>query len=191
MPKARLETFSDGVIAIIITVMVLGLRTPSGSDPAALRPLGPVLLSYVLSFVNLGIYWNNHHHLFQAVERVNGRVLWANLHLLFWLSLLPFATAWMGENNFATWPIALYGADLLLSAVAYNLLVRSLLAVHIADSTLARAMGTDLKGRVSLALYLLALPIAFVSSWISLAIYFLVAAMWLAPDPRIEKRMAE
>ncbi len=191
MPKARLETFSDGVIAIIITVMVLGLRTPSGSDPAALRPLGPVLLSYVLSFVNLGIYWNNHHHLFQAVERVNGRVLWANLHLLFWLSLLPFATAWMGENNFATWPIALYGADLLLSAVAYNLLVRSLLAVHKADSTLARAMGTDLKGRVSLALYLLALPIAFVSSWISLAIYFLVAAMWLAPDPRIEKRMAE
>ncbi len=191
MSRNRLETFSDGVIAIIITVMVLGLRTPHGSDPAALRPLGPILLSYVLSFVNLGIYWNNHHHLFQAVERVNGRVLWANLHLLFWLSLLPFATAWMGENNFAMWPIALYGADLLLSAVAYNLLVRSLLAVHEPDSTLAKALGSDLKGRVSMALYVLALPLAFLSAWISLAIYFLVAVMWLAPDPRIEKRLAE
>ncbi len=191
MSSNRLETFSDGVIAIIITVMVLGLRTPTGSDPAALRPLGPILLSYVLSFVNLGIYWNNHHHLFQAVERVNGRVLWANLHLLFWLSLLPFTTAWMGENNFAMWPIALYGADLLLSAVAYTLLVRSLLAVHAPDSTLAKALGSDLKGRVSMALYVLALPLAFLSAWISLAIYFLVAVMWLAPDPRIEKRIAE
>ncbi len=191
MSSNRVETFSDGVIAIIITVMVLGLRTPSGSDPAALRPLGPILLSYVLSFVNLGIYWNNHHHLFQAVERVNGRVLWANLHLLFWLSLLPFTTAWMGENNFAMWPIALYGVDLLLSAVAYTLLVRSLLAVHDPDSTLAKALGSDLKGRVSMALYVLALPLAFLSAWISLAIYFLVAVMWLAPDPRIEKRMAE
>ncbi len=191
MSSNRVETFSDGVIAIIITVMVLGLRTPRGSDPAALRPLGPILLSYVLSFVNLGIYWNNHHHLFQAVERVNGRVLWANLHLLFWLSLLPFTTAWMGENNFAMWPIALYGVDLLLSAVAYTLLVRSLLAVHDPDSTLAKALGSDLKGRVSMALYVLALPLAFLSAWISLAIYFLVAVMWLAPDPRIEKRMAE
>ncbi len=191
MSSNRLETFSDGVIAIIITVMVLGLRTPTGSDPGALRPLGPILLSYVLSFVNLGIYWNNHHHLFQAVERVNGRVLWANLHLLFWLSLLPFTTAWMGENNFAMWPIALYGADLLLSAVAYTLLVRSLLAVHAPDSTLAKALGSDLKGRVSMALYVLALPLAFLSAWISLAIYFLVAVMWLAPDPRIEKRIAE
>ncbi len=191
MSSNRLETFSDGVIAIIITVMMLGLRTPRGSDPAALRPLGPFLLSYVLSFVNLGIYWNNHHHLFQAVERVNGRVLWANLHLLFWLSLLPFATAWMAENNFAMWPIALYGADLLLSAVAYQVLVRSLLAVHERNSTLAKALGSDLKGRVSLALYLLALPVAFLSAWISLAMYFLVAVMWLAPDPRIEKRMAE
>jgi uncharacterized membrane protein len=191
MSKDRLETFSDGVIAIIITVMVLGLRTPRGSDLAALRPLGPILLSYVLSFVNLGLYWNNHHHLFQAVERVNGLVLWANLHLLFWLSLLPFATAWMGENNFATWPVALYGVDLLLSAVAYTLLVRALLAIHEPGSTLAKAIGTDLKGRVSTGLYLLALPVAFLSSWVSLAIYFLVAAMWLAPDPRIEKRMAE
>ncbi len=191
MSKSRLETFSDGVIAIIITVMVLGLRTPHGSDPAALRPLAPILLSYVLSFINLGIYWNNHHHLFQAVERVNGLVLWANLHLLFWLSLLPLATAWMGENNFATWPIALYGADLLLSAVAYTLLVRSLLAIHERDSTLAKALGNDLKGKLSTALYVLALPIAFIGSWVSLVIYFLVAAMWLAPDPRIEKRIAD
>jgi uncharacterized membrane protein len=191
MNKDRLETFSDAVIAIIITVMVLGLRTPRGSDPSALRPLGPILLSYVLSFVNLGIYWSNHHHLFQAVERVNGLVLWANLHLLFWLSLLPFATAWMGENNFAMWPIALYGAVLLLSSVAYTLLVRALLAVHDRNSTLAKALGTDLKGRVSTALYFLALPIAFFSSWVSLAIYFLVAAMWLVPDPRIEKRIAD
>ncbi len=136
MSKDRLEAFSDGVIAIIITVMVLDLRTPQGGDPAALRPLAPIFLSYILSFVNLGIYWNNHHHLFQAVEHVNGAVLWANLHLLFWLSLFPFATAWMGENNFATWPVALYGANLLLAGVAYFVLVRALLAVHGSDSTL-------------------------------------------------------
>src|SRR5512142_3002259 len=164
MTKARLETFSDGVIAIIITVMVLGLRTPLGSDPAALWPLGPILLSYLLSFVNLGIYWNNHHHLFQAVERVNGLVLWANLHLLFWLSLLPFATAWMGENSFATWPVALYGVDLLLAAVAYFMLSHALLALHDADSMLARALGSDFKGKVSIALYVAALPLAFVDA---------------------------
>src|SRR5512142_208042 len=149
MSKNRLEAFSDGVIAIIITVMVLELRTPQGPNPAALRPLAPVFLSYVLSFVNLGIYWNNHHHLFQAVERVGGSVLWANLHLLFWLSLLPFATAWMGENNFATWPVALYGTDLLLAGAAYYILVRSLLALHGPGSTLAQALGSDFKGRIS------------------------------------------
>src|SRR5512143_1596913 len=191
MTKDRLQAFSDGVVAILITIMVLELRAPQGNTPAALRPLLPVLVSYVLSFVNLGIYWNNHHHLFQAVERVNGRVLWANLHLLFWLSLLPFATAWMGATRFATWPVALYGSVLLLAAFAYTLLVRALLSVHGPDSTLATALGSDLKGRVSLGLYLSAVPLAFVSSEIAAAIYVLVAVMWLAPDPRIEKRLAE
>src|SRR5512142_1462210 len=162
MSKNRLEAFSDGVIAIIITVMVLELRTPQGPNPAALRPLAPVFLSYLLSFVNLGIYWNNHHHLFQAVERVDGLVLWANLHLLFWLSLLPFTTAWMGENNFATWPVALYGADLLLAEIADLIVVRSLLALHGPTATLARALGSDFKGRISIALYAAALPLAFV-----------------------------
>jgi uncharacterized membrane protein len=189
MSKNRLEAFSDGVIAIIITVMVLELRTPQSGDPAALKPLAPIFFSYVLSFVNLGIYWNNHHHLFQAVEHVSGGVLWANLHLLFWLSLLPFATAWMGENNFATWPVALYGADLLLAAAAYVILTRSLLALHSPDSTLARALGRDFKGKISVALYVAALPLALVNAWISCGIYVLVAAIWLIPDPRIERRL--
>ncbi len=189
MSKDRLEAFSDGVIAIIITVMVLALRTPQGSNLADLRPLAPIFLSYVLSFVNLGIYWNNHHHLFQAVEHVSGGVLWANLHLLFWLSLLPFTTAWMGENNFATWPVALYGADLLLAAIAYFIVVRSLLALHGPASTLARALGSDFKGRISIALYVLALPLAFVDAWISCGVYVLVAAIWLIPDPRIERTL--
>ncbi len=189
MSKDRLEAFSDGVIAIIITVMVLELHTPQGSNPASLRPLAPIFLSYVLSFVNLGIYWNNHHHLFQAVEHVSGSVLWANLHLLFWLSLLPFATAWMGENNFATWPVALYGADLLLAAIAYFIVVRALLRLHGPGSTLARALGSDFKGKISIALYVIALPLAFVDASISSGIYVLVAAMWLIPDPRIEKTL--
>jgi uncharacterized membrane protein len=188
--KARLEAFSDGVIAIIITVMVLELRTPRGTDPAALLPLAPVFLSYVLSFINLGIYWNNHHHLFQAVEQVNGRVLWYNLHLLFWLSLLPFATAWMGENNFATWRVALYGANLLMAGAAYYLLVRALLALHGPQSTLATALGSDLKSRLSVVLYLLAVPLAFINAAIACAIYILVAAMRLIPDPRIEQTLA-
>ncbi len=190
MSKDRLEAFSDGVIAIIITVMVLELRTPQGTEPEALRPLAPVFLSYVLSFINLGIYWNNHHHLLQAVEHVSGAVLWANLHLLFWLSLLPFATAWMGENSFATWPVALYGVDLLFAGAAYFILVRTLLAVHGPDSKLATALGTDFKGRISVILYLLAVPLAFLGASIASAIYVLVAAMWLIPDPRIEKRLA-
>jgi uncharacterized membrane protein len=189
MSKSRLEAFSDGVIAIIITVMVLELRTPQGGSPSALRPLAPVFLSYVLSFVNLGIYWTNHHHLFQAVEHVSGRVLWANLHLLFWLSLFPFSTAWMGENNFATWPVALYGLDLLLAGAAYYILVRSLLALHASDSTLATALGSDLKGRISILIYLLAVPLTFVNAWIAAGSYVLVAAMWLIPDPRIERRL--
>ncbi len=190
MSKSRLEAFSDGVIAIIITVMVLDLRTPQGASPSALRPLAPIFLSYVLSFVNLGIYWTNHHHLFQAVEHVNGRVLWANLHLLFWLSLFPFSTAWMGENNFATWPVALYGLNLLLAGVAYFILVRSLLKVHASDSTLATALGSDFKGRISVIIYLVALPLAFLSAWIAYGLYVLVAAMWLIPDPRIEKQLS-
>ncbi len=190
MSKGRLEAFSDGVIAIIITVMVLDLRTPQGASPSALRPLAPIFLSYVLSFVNLGIYWTNHHHLFQAVEHVNGRVLWANLHLLFWLSLFPFSTAWMGENNFATWPVALYGLNLLLAGVAYFILVRSLLKVHASDSTLATALGSDFKGRISVIIYLVAVPLAFLSAWIAYGLYVLVAAMWLIPDPRIEKQLS-
>jgi uncharacterized membrane protein len=191
MSKDRLEAFSDGVIAIIITVMVLELRTPQGSDPAALRPLAPVFLSYVLSFINLGIYWNNHHHLLQAADHVSGRVLWSNLHLLFWLSLFPFGTAWMGENNFATWPVALYGADLLCAAVAYYLLARALLVLHGPKSTLAAALGNDFKGRISIALYIAAIPLAFLSASIACAIYVVVAAIWLIPDPRIEKRLTQ
>jgi len=191
MSKNRLEAFSDGVIAIIITVMVLELKPPPSADPGALRPLIPTSLSYVLSFVNLGIYWNNHHHLFQAIERVNGGVLWANLHLLFWLSLFPFGTAWMGENDFAVWPVALYGVDLALAAIAYFILVRALMSLHGSDSTLADALGNDFKGKISVVLYLVAIPLAFVNSWIACAIYVLVAALWLIPDPRIERKLAK
>jgi len=191
MSKNRLEAFSDGVIAIIITVMVLELKPPASADPGALRPLIPTFLSYVLSFVNLGIYWNNHHHLFQAIERVNGGVLWANLHLLFWLSLFPFGTAWMGENDFAVWPVALYGVDLALAAIAYFILVRALMSLHGSDSTLADALGNDFKGKISVVLYLVAIPLAFVNSWIACAIYVLVAALWLIPDPRIERKLAK
>ncbi|PYP29963.1 MAG: hypothetical protein DMD49_11880 [Gemmatimonadetes bacterium] len=186
MGKQRLEAFSDGVIAIIITVMVLEMKVPQGADRAALRPLIPVLLSYVLSFVFLGIYWSNHHHLLQAVRHVNGRVLWANLHLLFWLSLTPFVTSWMGENHFAAWPVAVYGAVLLLAAVAYFILTRELIALHGRDSTLAAALGSDLKGKASLVLYAAAIPLAFWHPWIACALYVLVAVLWLIPDRRIE-----
>jgi uncharacterized membrane protein len=189
MSKDRMEAFSDGVMAIIITVMVLELKDPQGADLAALRPLVPVIMCYVLSFVNLGIYWNNHHHLLQVIKQVNGQMLWANLHLLFWLSLLPFATAWMGENNFSTWPVVLYGLDLLLAACGYFLLVRSLLSLHGTDSPLAAALGDDFKGKISIVLYIVAVPLAFVGAYIACAIYVLVAAMWLIPDPRIEKTL--
>ena len=187
MGKGRLEAFSDGVIAILITIMVLELRPPAGADPAALLPLIPVFLSYVLSFVYLAIYWNNHHHLFQAVQRVNGRVLWANLHLLFWLSLIPFVTAWMGENNFAAWPVALYGGVLLLAACAYFLLVRSLLSLHGQDSTLAAALGSDFKGKISIVIYAIAVLLAFIMPLLSCALYVSVAVIWFIPDRRIEK----
>lgn len=191
MDKGRMEAFSDGVIAILITIMVLELKAPQGTDLATLRPLVPVFLSYVLSFVNLGIYWNNHHHLLQAVEQVNGRVLWANLHLLFWLSLFHFVTAWMGENSFAAWTVALYGAALLLAACAYFLLVRALLSLHGSESTLAAALGSDFKGKISIVFYVIAIPLSFVQSWIACVVYVFVAAVWLVPDPRIEKRLAQ
>ncbi len=191
MNKERMEAFSDAVIAIIITIMVLELKVPQGADPAALRLLIPVFLSYVLSFVYLGIYWNNHHHLLQATQAVNGRVLWANLHLLFWLSLFPFGTAWMGENHFAAWPVATYGVVLLLAAIAYFILVRALIALHGRESTLASAIGGDFKGKISPLLYAVAVPLAFVNAWVAFGIYVLVAVIWFTPDPRIEKTLAQ
>ena len=187
MGKGRLEAFSDGVIAIIITIMVLELKVPHDTGLGALRPLAPVLGSYALSFVFVGIYWNNHHHLLQAARSIDGRILWANLHLLFWLSLIPFCSGWMGENHFAQVPVALYGLVLLMCGVAYYLLSRALIALHGRDSTLAVAIGGDRKGIVSLVLYVAAIILAFFSTAAALAIYVLVAAMWLIPDRRIEK----
>ena len=189
MNKGRLEAFSDGVIAIIITIMVLEMRVPRGADMAALRPMVPVFLSYVLSFVFLGIYWNNHHHLLQAAKHVDGRILWANLHLLFWLTLVPLATRWMGENNFAAGPVALYGLVLLFAAVAYFLLVHALLFRHGKDSLLASAIVDDFKGKISVALYLLAILLSFMNSLSACALYVLVAVIWLVPDRRIEKTL--
>jgi uncharacterized membrane protein len=190
MRKGRIEAFSDGVIAILITIMVLELKAPAGTGLGALRPLVPVLLSYLLSFVMLGIYWNNHHHLLQVVDAVDGRVLWANLHLLFWLSLIPFVTGWMGENHFAALPVAVYGAVLLLAAIAYFILTRVLLTLHARDSVLATALGRDFKGVISLVLYLAAVPLAFVDPRLALALYILVAVIWLVPDRRIERTLA-
>lgn len=191
MSKGRLEAFSDGVLAIIITIMVLELAPPHESSLAALTPLVPKLLSYVLSFVFIAIYWNNHHHLWQTVERVNGSILWANMHLLFWLSLVPFVTGWMGENHFATIPVALYGAVLWMSALAYFLMVRALMAHHEKDSVLAAALEDGNKERISLILYTAAIPLALAASWIALAIYVTVAIMWLIPDRRIESRLSK
>jgi uncharacterized membrane protein len=187
MSKGRIEAFSDGVIAILITIMVLELRPPEGTEPAALRPLIPVFLSYVLSFIYLGIYWVNHHHLFQVVQTVSGNVLWANIHLLFWLSLVPFVTAWMGENGFARWPVAFYGVVLLLAAVAYYFLTRALLAVHGPDSTLARALGNDFKGKISIIIYVVAILLAFIAPWAAGGLYVVVALIWLVPDQRMER----
>jgi TMEM175 potassium channel family protein len=187
--KRRLEAFSDGVIAILITIMVLELRIPHGADWNALHPIYPVFLTYVLSFVYLGIYWNNHHHMLQAVETVNGKILWANLHLLFWLSLVPFVTGWMGENHFAPLPTALYGAVLLLSGAAYTILQNALVAEQGPTSDLAKAVGKDPKEKISMVLYATAIPLAFLNQWIAGAIYVFVAIMWLIPDPRIESRI--
>jgi uncharacterized membrane protein len=190
MTRARLEAFSDGVIAILITIMVLELKGPLSAGLDGLRPMIPVFLCYILSYVFLGIYWSNHHHLFQAVKKVDGRILWANLHLLFWLSLVPFVTAWMGENGFATWPVACYGIVLLCAAVAYYILTRVLLALHGPESLLATALGDDFKGRVSLLIYAVAISLAFLWAWISCALYVIVAIIWLVPDKRIEKILA-
>jgi uncharacterized membrane protein len=187
VPKERLAAFSDGVIAIIITIMVLELKVPHNAAWAALAEVTPVFLSYVLSFVYLAIYWNNHHHLLHACERVDGTILWANMHLLFWLSLLPFATGWMGENHFAQAPTALYGAALLMPAIAYYLLQRAIIRQQGADGPLARALGRDVKGKLSPFLYLAAIGTAFVQPWVSHAVYVLVALMWLVPDRRIER----
>lgn len=187
MGTGRLEAFSDGVLAIIITIMVLELKVPHRADLAALWPLLPVFLSYLLSFVYVGIYWNNHHHMLHAAKRVNGAILWANLHLLFWLSLIPFVTGWMGENHFAPAPSALYGVVLLMAAIAYWILQRTIMAEHGRDSVLAIAVGSDLKGKLSPLLYLIAIPAAFWHQWIAGALYVLVALMWLIPDRRIER----
>jgi uncharacterized membrane protein len=188
---ARLEAFSDGVFAVIITIMVLEMKVPHGSDVAVLRPVLPVFLSYVLSFVYLGIYWNNHHHMFHAVTKIHGPSLWANLHLLFWLSLIPFVTGWMGENNFATWPVALYGIVLLCAACAYTILEGSLIKREGKHSTLAAAVGKDIKAKISILLNALAIPFAFINPWLSCALYVLVAIIWLIPDPRIERTLAK
>ncbi|MDI1353312.1 MAG: TMEM175 family protein [bacterium] len=189
MKKGRMEAFSDGVIAIIITIMVLELKTPLGSSFSALGHLIPVFVSYILSFIYIGIYWNNHHHLVTTIEKVSGGILWANLHLLFWLSLVPFVTAWMGQNQFASETLALYGFVMLMAAVSYFILQSLILKQHGPNSALAKALGSDLKGKVSLLLYLIAIPSAFISHWISGGIYVFIALMWLVPDKRIERML--
>jgi uncharacterized membrane protein len=187
--KGRLEAFSDGVMAVLITIMVLELKPPHGTDWAALEPLVPVFLTYVLSFVFLGIYWNNHHHLLHATQRINGTILWANLHVLFWLSLVPFITGWMGENHFAPLPTAAYGVVLLFSAIAFTILARLIVAVQGPDSPLKAAIGRDLKSKISMTLYAAAIPLAFVHELIADAIYVVVALIWLVPDRRIESQL--
>ena len=191
MSKGRMEAFSDGVLAVIITIMVLEMKSPHGTNLADLQPLLPVFFSYVLSFIYIGIYWNNHHHLLQAAQHVAGSILWANLHLLFWLSLVPFATAWMGENHFEPWPVALYGVVLLFAGIAYSILTKTLIAHHGKDSTLAVSIGSDRKGKLSVIVYAVAIPLSFVRPRIACACYVLVAVMWLIPDPRIEKALGQ
>ncbi|RMH17886.1 MAG: DUF1211 domain-containing protein [Gammaproteobacteria bacterium] len=191
MKKNRLEAFSDGVLAIIITIMVLEMKVPHGEDFHALEPIIPVFLSYILSFVFLAIYWNNHHHLMQTVDKVSGGVLWANMHLLFWLSLVPFATGWMGENGFAPNPVALYGIVLLGAGLAYFILVRQIIARQGEGSLLKRAVGKDFKGKISVIAYTLGIALSFLNQWVAGAVYVLVALMWLIPDKRIEKALEE
>jgi uncharacterized membrane protein len=191
MKKGRLEAFSDGVLAIIITIMVLEIKVPHGQELSDLKELIPVFLSYLLSFIYLGIYWNNHHHLMHTVEKVTGGILWANLHLLFWLSLVPFATGWMGENHFASWPMALYGIILLMAAIAYYILQMTIIRIDGKDSILAKAIGKDLKGKASPVLYIIAIAVSWVSPLVSGLIYILLALIWLIPDSRIEKIISE
>lgn len=191
MTKGRMEAFSDGVFAVIITIMVLEMKPPRGVSLVSLQPVLPVFLSYVLSFVYVGIYWNNHHHLLQAAKHVAGGILWANLHLLFWLSLTPFVTAWMGENHFAPWPVALYGLVLLLAGTAYFILTKTLIASHGKDSTLSRSIGGDRKAKLSLVVYAAAIPLSFSQPWIACACYIMVAIMWFLPDRRIERTLGE
>ena len=191
MNKGRLEAFSDGVIAIIITIMILELRVPHGADAAVLRPMIPAFISYVMSFVFVAIYWNNHHHLMHAVKHVDGRVLWANMHLLFWLSLIPMATGWMGDSRFAAVPVALYGVVLLFSGLAYFVLCRTLIAHHGRESVLAGAVGKDFKGTISMVFYAVAVPLAFASAWLACGLCVVVAIMWLVPDRRIERALAQ
>lgn len=186
MNKNRLEAFSDGVMAIILTIMVLELKVPHGASLQALVPLIPTVMSYVLSFIYVGIYWNNHHHMMQIVKTVNGKVLWANLHLLFWLSLFPFATAWMGENHYETLPVAGYGVILLMASVAYFILIRTLMQLHGSDSAVARAYGADIKGKISTGIYICAIAGSFINPWIGIACYVIVAIMWFIPDTRVE-----
>jgi uncharacterized membrane protein len=192
MSRGRLEAFSDGVIAILITIMVLELRMPQGTDWHALQPIIPTLLSYVLSFIFLGIYWNNHHHMLQTCDRINGKILWANLHLLFWLSLVPYVTNWTGQYRFAPVPTALYGVVFIMAAVAYTILQGCIIRLQGPDSKLAIAVGKDLKGRLSLVLYAIAIPLALLRHpWLSATLYAIVAILWLVPDPRIETRLKQ
>lgn len=190
MGKGRLEAFSDGVLAIIITIMVLELKVPHGSDIRDILHIWPVFLSYVLSFLYIGIYWNNHHHLMHSVQKVTGPILWNNLHLLFWLSLVPFATAWMGESHFSTWPMAVYGFVLFMSGVAYYFLAHCLASVHGKDSVIAKALGKDFKGIASVVMYIIGIGLSFINHWFGFTCYALVAAIWFIPDRRIEKRIA-
>lgn len=189
MGKGRMEAFSDGVFAIIITIMVLEMKVPHGDSLASLQPLIPIFISYVLSFVNIAIYWNNHHHMLHAVHHINGKVLWANTHLLFWLSLFPFVTGWMGENHFSTWPVALYGVVSFLAGLAYYFLARSLVTIHGKESVLGIAIGRDWKGRISVLVYAAGIGFCFVNPWVGLAMYMFVAAMWFIPDKRIEDKI--
>jgi len=189
MGKGRLEAFSDGVIAIIITIMVLEMKVPHGDSLASLKPILPVFISYILSFINIGIYWNNHHHMLHAVHHINGTILWTNTHLLFWLSLIPFVTGWMGENNFTTWPVVLYGIVLFMAGIAYFFLAHCLASLHGKDSTIAAAIGDDWKGKLSVIIYAAGIGLSFINPLVGLALYTFVALMWFIPDKRIEKRL--
>lgn len=191
MKKGRLEAFSDGVIAILITIMVLELHVPHGDNISDLVPLLPTIISYVLSFVFIGIYWNNHHHMLYAVEKINGAALWGNLHLLFWLSLIPFVTAWMGENHFAKWPVILYGSVLIMNGIAYNIFCQLLIRQAGPDSTLAQALKKDWKGMLSVIIYMVGIGLSFLNSWLGFCTYIVVAMMWFIPDRRIEKKVGK